>query len=76
MGVGVNKNIDNLIKDLARHIANEVFKIGSESRKPCTRIEFKSGNLEGGTEKSQGGLCKAALKYRLVIMLRNYITNR
>jgi hypothetical protein len=46
--------------ELGKYLARELFKLGSEHQRPCTRIQFMSGNSLG-PERGQGGFAEAPL---------------
>ncbi len=46
--------------ELGKYLARELFKLGSENQRPCTRIQFMSGNSLG-PERGQGGFAEAPL---------------
>jgi len=60
---------------MARKIADVIFECGNERLGKTTRIEFKTGDYEKGTEHSMGGLCHRALVSVIVDALRQMREN-
>lgn len=46
-------------ENLAKHLVDELFKLGSEYENECYRIEFKCGSFQN--ETSSGGMAREPL---------------
>ena len=57
---------------LAKSIANDIFKLGSEMGSACTRIQFMAKN-KNGNEIGQGGLCDTAFELVLLASLKKHL---
>jgi predicted membrane chloride channel (bestrophin family) len=51
---------DETAKQIAYHLAREIFAVGDESSSPATRIQFMLGKWPDH-ERAAGGLCEIAL---------------
>jgi hypothetical protein len=65
---------DPRARDLANHLARELFKCGDQTNSPTRRIQFMGGMFYDNSERGQGGFCEEALAEFFAQKLDVYLT--